>query len=97
MAAMTPDVWSPELRLEDRAGRCRLTLVGVTYGNGPTLQDAANDLMTRLYDLALGLRANGFPAKVPVDPRVAAYLWEIGEIAVRGGDLRARVLDLTPH
>jgi hypothetical protein len=86
--------WTPDLHLSSVADRCRLTLLGVTYGNGTTLQEASNDLLVRLFDLGLGLRSGrtrfsgdlGAP-----DPRVIDFLWEIGDIAARGGDIRERV------
>lgn len=87
---MTPG-WTPSLRLDARTDRCRLTLSGVTYGNGDTLQEAGADLLVRLYDLALGMRRCGYQAVGRTDPRVQEFLWEIGEIAERGGDIRARV------
>jgi hypothetical protein len=87
-------IWTPELRLQSQGDACRLSLVGVTYGNGATLQEAGNDLLTRLFDLGLAVREgrlrfssdSGRP-----DQRVMDYLWEIGDLAVRGGDLRDRV------
>ena len=88
------DGWMPELRLEERADRCRLSLVGVTYGNGATLQEAGNDLLARLFDLAMAVRGGGLRASSatgPVDPRVMGYLWEIGDLVARGGDIRQRV------
>ena len=86
--------WTPELRLQSLGEACRLSLVGVTYGNGATLQEAGNDLLTRLFDLGLAVREgrmryssdSGRP-----DQRVMDYLWEIGDLAARGGDLRDRV------
>src|SRR4051812_25892523 len=36
--------WTPHLRLEEIGGRCRLTLQGVTCGEGATMQEAADDL-----------------------------------------------------
>jgi hypothetical protein len=87
------EAWTPELRLETRNGQCRLDLAGVTYGNGPTLQEATNDLLTRVFDLALGLRAGYRVTGVAqLDSRVVDFLWEIGEIAIHGGDVRTRVL-----
>jgi hypothetical protein len=86
--------WTPPLRLQPRADGCRLALDGVTYGNGDTLQEAANDLLVRLYDLALGLRRGGYRVAAEAgrpDPRVADFLWEIGEMLTRGADIRARV------
>lgn len=87
--------WTPELRLRSEAGRCYLSLVGVTDGSGATLQEAGNDLMARLFDLALGLRRHGLRftsgAGRP-DPLVLSFLWEIGELATAGEDIRRRVL-----
>jgi hypothetical protein len=87
--------WTPELHLRYHAGRCRLSLAGVTHGSGATLQDASNDLMARLFDLALSLRRQGmrFTSEVArPDPRVLSFLWEIGELAAAGRDIRPRVL-----
>jgi hypothetical protein len=86
--------WTPPLQLDARSDRCRLTLEGVTYGNGETLQEAGNDLLVRLHDLALGLRrgdSSSGTGATRMDPKVYGFLWELGEIAVRGGDLRERV------
>lgn len=86
--------WTPRLRLESVADRCRLSLDGVTQGTGATLQEAGNDLLARLFDLAIGLRRGGcrFTSETGrPDPRVLAFLWEIGELAASGGDLRQRV------
>jgi hypothetical protein len=93
-ARVTPATWTPELRLDARAGRCRLTLIGVTYGNGATLQEAGNDLLVRLHDLAVGMRRGAYRPIAEAggaDLRVTGFLWEIGEITARGGDLRTRV------
>lgn len=76
---------------------CRLTLVGLTYGNGPTLQEAADDLVCRLLNLVLCMRSSGLriPSSLgPPDPRVMGFLWELGELAARGDDIRARVIGL---
>jgi hypothetical protein len=86
--------WSPELQLHAKADGCRLTLVGVTYGNGPDLQAASNDLLTRLFDLAVGLRGGRMRPSGDLgasDPRMMSFLWEISEIIARGGDIRDRV------
>lgn len=91
------EAWTPQLRLHTRDDRCELQLVGVTYGVGHTMQEAGNDLLARLFDVAAAVRSGpprtsselGMP-----DPRVLAFLWEIAEIAARGGDIRARVFDV---
>lgn len=88
------ETWTPQLRLESRPDRCRLSLDGVTYGNGATLQEASNDLLARLFDVAMGVRRGGVRLTSETgrpDPRVVGFLWEIGELAARGGDIRARV------
>ncbi|HEX6870570.1 MAG TPA: hypothetical protein VF163_05680 [Micromonosporaceae bacterium] len=88
------EAWTPELQLRSGPDHCRLSLAGITQGHGATLQEAANDLLVRVYDLALGLRRSGFRITGETgrpDPRVVTFLWEVGEIAVRGGDIRARV------
>jgi hypothetical protein len=89
--------WTPELRLHAQAGRCRLHLVGVTYGTGATMQEASNDLLARLFDLGMATYGGRFHATSEFgspDRRILDFLWEIGELAVRGGDIRARVFDV---
>lgn len=89
-----PETWSPPLELDARPDRCRLSLVGVTYGNGTTMQEAATDLLVRLHDIALGLRRGGYRCTSELglpDPQVSGFLWEIGELIARGGDIRQRV------
>jgi hypothetical protein len=89
--------WTPELRLSDSNGRCVLSLVGVTYGTGATLQEAGNDLLVRLFDLTAAMRRGGLPVTGSTgrpDPRVLGFLWEVGDLAARGGDLRERVLGI---
>ena len=87
-------LWTPPLELRARAGKCRLSMAGLTYGNGDTMQEAANDLLVRLYDLALALRHGSLRFTSETgrpDEQVLGFLWELGEIAARGGDLRGRV------
>jgi hypothetical protein len=86
--------WTPELELHHRTDRCQLSLAGVSTGYGTTMQEAATDLLLRVHDLALALRRGGLRMTGETgrpDPRVTGFLWEIGEIVVRGGDIRARV------
>ena len=87
--------WTPSLTVREVGGSCRLLLDGVTWGDGDTLQEAADDLVARLRTIALTLRSNGWnvPAAFGApDVRVMAFLCEVGELAVRGEDIRARVL-----
>jgi len=89
--------WAPELRVHETGTGCRLTLVGVTYGNGPTLQEAADDLVVRVLNLVLGLRSSGIPGRPGLGapgPEVLDFLWEVGDRAARGHDVRPFILGL---
>jgi len=85
--------WTPSFHLRETAGRCRLSLGGGAYGDGRTLQEAADDLVGRLLNVAVCLRGSGMTisSEVAPDPRWLEFLWELGEIAARGGDIRARI------
>lgn len=87
--------WTPDLQLHERSdGSCRLSLVGMAHGDGATLQEARNDLLVRVFDIALMIRAGRFRFSSefrPPPPEVMEFLWEVGEIAMRGGDIRERV------
>ena len=86
--------WFPALELRESAGRCRLSLVGLTHGDGRTLQEAADDLVSRLLAIATSVRRSGirFPTELaPPDRRMLDLIWELGELAERGEDVRARV------
>jgi hypothetical protein len=86
--------WIPALQLRESAGRCHLSLAGLTYGVGGSLQDAADDLIARLMHIALGARRSGFRHASelgPPDHRLHEFIWEVGELAARGEDIRPRV------
>jgi hypothetical protein len=83
------------LQVRELAGRCRLCLGAWAYGDGDTLQEAAEDLMARLLPQARHVRNGGVvvPADLGApDHRWLQFLWELGEMSVRGEDVRARVL-----
>ena len=87
--------WSPSLRVLRDGTDSRLSLGGVAHGDGKTLQDAADDLVHRVLTLALCTR-NGrmsFSREVVPDTRLLEFLWELGEIAARGDDIRPRLFD----
>jgi hypothetical protein len=85
--------WTPSLHLHETAGRCRLSLGGGAYGDGRTLQEAADDLVVRLLSVAMCLRRGGMTisSEAPPDLHWLEFLWELGEIAARGGDIRERI------
>jgi hypothetical protein len=84
------------LTVQESPGRVRLCLGSLAHGDGPTLQDAADDLVQRLLAYVMAFRASGFrlsPELGPPDLAVIAFLYELGEIAAAGGDIRARLFD----
>jgi hypothetical protein len=88
------EAWVPPLYLRESVGHCRLTLAGLTHGDGCTLQQAADDLIARLLDMVLLVRAGGLSFSTdlpPPDYRLLEFLWELGERAAGGGDIRERV------
>ena len=87
--------WTPSLHLSDMGGRCRLSLGDGAYGNGLTLQEAADDLVARLLNIALCLRSSGvtISSEAAADHHWLEFLWELGEIAARGGDIRERIFE----
>jgi hypothetical protein len=87
--------WTPPLVIREHCGRCRLLLGGDAWGDGATLQEAADDLVARVMRHAAALRAGGFrcPKDLsPPDSRWLDFLYEVGEIAARGGDVRQRIV-----
>jgi len=79
------------VQLHESGGGCRLSLAGVTYGNGRTLQDAADDLVARLLTIALSLRSSGFGTCGELrttDREILDFIWEVGEMSARGEDVR---------
>jgi hypothetical protein len=85
------ETWTPTLHLHEVAGRCRLSLAGITYGNGRTLQEAADDLVLRLLNIALCMRSSGFgfgSELRAMDREVLDFIWQVGERSARGEDVR---------
>ena len=91
--------WNPPLRVVETAGGCRLVLEGHGWGDGATLQEAADDLIAFLLRIALAWRASSFriPTDLgPPDLRWFEFMHELGEIAAAGGDIRERVFGRSP-
>ena len=87
--------YQPNLEVRQVAGRVRLLLGQVAYGDGTTLQEAADDLIARVLTLAMAVRSGGIG---PItgegprpDPAMLEFLYEVGEIAASGGDIRTRL------
>jgi hypothetical protein len=89
--------WMPPLVVQKQGGGCRLRLANEAWGDGPTLQDAADDLVARVVRHATALRSGGFACPKdlsPLDPRWLDFLYEVGELAASGGDVRRRIVGL---
>jgi hypothetical protein len=85
----------PPLQVRRVAGRVRLLLGDLAYGEGTTLQEAADDLVARMLTLVMAFRSGGIgplPSEGPrPDPAMLEFLYELGEIAATGGDIRERL------
>ena len=89
--------WTPALELCETGNGCRLSLGGWAHGEGETLQRAADELVARLLDVALRFRRSGYNfARMRGRPSIEelTFVWELGEIAAGGGDIRPRALGL---
>ena len=86
--------FTPTLRVDEIAGRVRLGLDGFFSAEGPTLEEAADGLVWKMLVAVMAFRTvgiSGFSAVGRPDPEVVGFLWELGEIAAAGGDIRARL------
>jgi hypothetical protein len=82
------------LTIQESPGRVRLCLSSLAYGDGPTLQEAADDLVQRLLSYAMAFRVSGFRPPLELGPPDLAaidFLYQLGEIAAAGGDIRGRL------
>jgi hypothetical protein len=67
---------------------------GYVFGDGATLQDAADALVARLLTLAMSFRSGGMRISRELGPPDLGWFeltYELGEIAAAGGDIRDRV------
>jgi hypothetical protein len=85
--------WTPPLELRLVDGQCRLSLAGVARGEGATLQEASEDLVVRLLSVLMAVRKSGFrvASEMTVDHRLLDFMWELGELAASGHDIRDRL------
>jgi hypothetical protein len=77
----------------ETAGCVRLQLGQFARGEGTTLQEAADDLIHRLLVLVMAVRSSGFSASCEVRPDLETmdFLYELGDFAAAGGDIRQRL------
>ena len=85
--------YRPSLRVSKVGGRVRLSLVGFSHAEGATLQEAADELVRRMLLIAMAFRTDGIGKTYACrpDPDALQFIWELGEIAARGDDIRGRL------
>lgn len=83
----------PALTVTELGDRVQLNLGGLARGEGASLQEAADDLICSVLRLVMAFRSTGFRASSEFRPDLETmnYLYELGEIAAAGGDIRSRV------
>jgi hypothetical protein len=83
----------PALTLTEAGGCVRLNLGGFAHGQGSSLQEAADELICSILRVVMAFRSSGFRASCEVHPdfETMNFLYELGEIAAAGGDIRSRV------
>jgi hypothetical protein len=83
----------PVLSVTEAGGRVRLDLGGFALGEGSSLQEAADDLILAILRLVIAFRSTGFRVCGEAHPDLETmnFLYELGEIAAAGGDIRSRV------
>jgi len=83
----------PALVVREHAAGVRLHLGSIAHGDGPSLQEAADDLVRRVLALGRAFRTSGFSLspEAPCDVAALSFLCELDEIAAAGGDVRTRL------
>lgn len=82
------------LTVREFPGGVHLCLGNLARGDGLTLQDAADDLVQRLLVYAMAFRSSGLRLSAELgapDLATMDFLYELGEIAAAGGDIRSRL------
>lgn len=84
----------PTLTVTQRDGDIRISLGALATGRGTTLDEAEEDLVRRLRGVAIAVRESGMLGATegpPPDVAALSFLYELGEIAAAGGDIRTRL------
>ena len=80
----------PALVVREHAAGVRLHIGCIAYGDGPSLQEAADDLVRHVLALGRAFRTSGFSVapEFPYDLAALSLLSELDEFAAAGGDVR---------
>lgn len=79
------------LTISERDGRVRLGLGDLSYAEGSTLQEAADELVHRLLVIAMAFREDGvgrLSSECGLELPVLDFIWRLGEVAASGGNIR---------
>jgi hypothetical protein len=91
--------FTPRLWVEEIGDRVRLGVDGLVSADGPTLQDAADELVTKVLGVVMAFRSGeigGYGSMLcRVDMVLVEFIWELGEFAAAGGDIRERLFGPT--
>ena len=89
------DHWTPELSLHERGDSCRLSLGCYVYGEGRNYRKlqttSSRGLLTLAFCLRSGSRLSVSPDGPALDIRWLTFLYELGELAASGNDIRERL------
>ena len=86
--------FAPTLRVDEIAGRVRLSLDGFFSAEGLTLQEAADELVWMMLVTLMAFRSRGISGLGVVcrpDFGLVSFLWELDTIVAAGGDIRERL------
>jgi hypothetical protein len=86
--------FAPTVRVDQIAGRVRLSLDGYFSAEGPTLQEAADELVWKVLVTLMAFRSRGISGLGVVcrpDMALVGLLWEFDKVAAAGGDIRERL------
>jgi hypothetical protein len=85
--------------VEEFGDRVRLGVDGLVSADGPTLQDAADELVAKILGVAMAFRSDAIgrisSELCRPDMELVQFIWELGEFAAAGGDIRERLFGPT--
>jgi hypothetical protein len=90
LAEFTPTLW-----VEEIGDRVRLGVDGLVSADGPTLQDAADELVAKILGVVMAFRSDAIgrisSELCRPNMELVEFIWELGEFAAAGGDIRERL------
>jgi hypothetical protein len=90
LSEFTPTLW-----VEEVGERVRLGVDGLVSADGPTLQDAADELVAKVLGVVMAFRSDAIgrisSELCRPDMELVKFIWELGDFAAAGGDIRERL------